>query len=84
MTEEPTIEERLALCEEAIIQLQEAYNNLVQLAVRSDREETIAKRVGTRGAARCKVELSSNYEHLCIWGISDLTGEDCKACLNDD
>ena len=85
MNEEPTIEERVKLLEVAVIQLQEAFNNLVALAVRTKEEEEekppMRASVGHRGPARCKNEDSTNNGHLCIWGFNLPTKLDCHECI---
>ena len=52
MNEKPTIEERVTQLEVAVIQLQEAFNNLVQLAVRTkEEEETLPMRASVKQVA---------------------------------
>ncbi len=85
MNEAPTIEERVTQLEIAMIELQEAFNNLVQLAVRTKEEEEekppMRASVGHRGPARCKNEDSTNNGHLCIWGFNLPTKLDCHECV---
>lgn len=89
MTDEPTVEERLSTAEEriemlreAVVELQDAFNRLVEMAVQ-ETAQPAPHQVGTRGPTRCQDPRSGNVGHLCIYGHNNPDQRLCNACVDE-